>query len=116
MNYISNPFQVLGVSDPPMRELTPQEIHDNGEGRPAALENPAPVASLLPSVATAAPVVPSAQANAMHAGGGPMLAIIPAPLAPNEHLTFLHRLGTFFLDDVLPVVLQVGVPILERKI
>lgn len=91
--FISNPFQVLGVSDP---DPKPEPTN-------------APVAPASPSVATALPVAP------LHAPKIDEVAPVVHP-APKEHLSFLHHLGTFFLDSVLPIVLQVGVPILEKEI
>lgn len=48
--------------------------------------------------------------GAIHGGGGPMVG------GQNQPLTFLHHLGTFFLNSALPVLLQVAIPILERKL
>lgn len=71
--YVSNPFQVLGKSDPP--EVTPSTVAQ--------------------AVETATPVVEKKS---------------------HEFLTFLHHCGTFLVDSVLPLALQIGIPILERKI
>ena len=119
LHYISNPFQVLGKSDPQ--------------------ESVVPVEKSSDSDVTAAPV----ELSGIHGGKGPMVHVpIPAseigaanpevvnaekaqgitPPAP-KHLTFLHHLGTFFKElgkfsenDLLPIAIQVGLPILERKL
>ena len=115
--YVSNPFQVLGVSDPtPAKQVIhvpdPDSvvIHDptsplDGQSVPVVPDPARPGGVVVWSTAfgALAPYTPSPA------------PVVVAP-APKEHLSFLHHLGTFFLDDVLPIALQVGVPILERKI
>jgi hypothetical protein len=88
--FVSNPFQVLGVSDSP---------------EPSA----APVAPVSGSVDTVKPVVVAAPPAEKKSADGSMTPSHP-------HLTFLHELGKVLLDDVLTAVLQIGVPILERKL
>jgi hypothetical protein len=78
--YVSNPFQVLGVSDPP---------------------------SAAPAIAA-----PPAQANGMHAGGGPMMAGSAPTPAPTEKSSFLHHLGHFFVKDALPLVAELGIQLI----
>lgn len=129
MHYISNPFQVLGKSDP--CEPAPVPASD------------APAESLSPSVATAASAalgVTSARLPEPNAAPLPAPTVVHVPIpafeigmanpevilaekaqgiippAPTKHLSFLHHLGIFLMDSVLPVVLEVGVPILERKL
>ena len=100
--YISNPFQVLGKSDAP---------------EPSA----APVAPASGSVAiaapAAAPVASEGRPAALETIKTEAGEITPADLKPSHKaLTFLHAVGSFMLKDVLPLVLQVGVPILEKRI
>ena len=106
--YVSNPFQILGVSDPsPI--ITPS-MSD------VKLVTPVPVQPTLVSTDTAAkglaPNVPPVQKNP----GSPILPIAIPEKKAGKALSFLHKFAMFFMDDALPIVLQIGLPILERKI
>jgi hypothetical protein len=81
--FVSNPFQVLGVSDP-----SPELVHV-----------PIPACELG-----------AANLEVVHAEA------VQEVEEPKKRLSFLEHIGNIFLDDILPIALQIGVPILERKI
>jgi hypothetical protein len=95
--YVSNPFQVLGVSDPPSANVasTPPLA-----GTATSAANP----SSLPSAADLDKEIEEQK------------AALKTSQPSHSHLHFLHSIGRFFLDDALPIALQIGLPILERKI
>lgn len=95
--FISNPFQVLGVSDvdsqkPSVPIATSVETAVSGE--------------FDRSASNATPKIIEAAQAAKAAGATPT----------GPHTSWLHNFGEFLLSDILPIVLQIGLPILERKI
>jgi len=91
--YVSNPFW-----PPPVKETDSKAT--TVDTPPSQAATPAPKEELHP-------VMVAAQ----------KAASAPLPENPShEGLTLLHNLGKFFLDDLLPVVLQVGLPILAKRI
>jgi|SRR5271166_332295 len=107
--YISNPFQVLGKSGPSASSTLPTPT----DAKPVTSANapPMPASAGIGGKGTVL--------NAPNVSGNPVTPTPPIPMPEkpsHSHLTFLHHLGSFLLDDVLPTVLQVAIPILERKI
>jgi hypothetical protein len=107
--YIGNPFQVLGKSDPAPSAAdldavaAEQTVKDMTSGAAPGAGIPVPEQSAVPvekSSASVASVVP---------------VEMPAPPThPVRH--FFHTLGEFFLNDALPVALQIAIPILKSRV
>jgi hypothetical protein len=110
--YVANPFQVLGKTDEengaPIAPSSPSvDVAPVVEPAPPAPAPPAPIAKPVQILESRDAVL----------GAVSLATASPRPLAPSHpELTFLHHIGSILLDDVLPLVLQVGLPILERKI
>lgn len=112
--FISNPFQVLGVSDPVSPEPKSAPVEPASPTVDTA-HNAAQSPLHAPKIDEIAPIIHPAPITAPAMSATPV-SPVAVPSSANKHLSFLHHLGTFLLDSVLPVVLQIGVPILEKEI
>lgn len=102
--FVSNPFQVLGVSDADTTADTQPQT------TPDLPDIPAPQTPAAPEV----PAAHAAIKEALSQASAQMKASSPVPSSP--HTTWLHNFGLFLLDTVLPDAAEIALPILLKRL